>query len=55
MLKVQKPVIFDCRVTKEGKVYVLEANPNPWLDRSAEFFMAAKESGRSYKDMIGEI
>jgi D-alanine-D-alanine ligase len=45
----------DCRVTKEGKVYVLEANPNPWLDPSAEFFMAAKESGRSYADMIREI
>ena len=45
----------DCRLTKEGKVYVLEANPNPWLDPSAEFFMAAKESGRSYTDMIREI
>jgi len=46
---------IDCRLTKEGKVYVLEANPNPWLDPTAEFFMAAKESGRSYTKMIGEI
>ena len=46
---------IDCRLTKEGKVYVLEANPNPWLDPSAEFFMAAKESGRSYTQMIREI
>ena len=46
---------IDCRLTKDGKVYVLEANPNPWLDPSAEFFMAAKESGRSYTEMIGEI
>ena len=45
----------DCRVTKEGKVYILEANPNPWLDPTAEFFMAAKESGRSYTEMIGLI
>jgi len=45
----------DCRVTTEGKVYVLEANPNPWLDPTAEFFMAAKESGRSYAEMIREI
>jgi len=45
----------DCRVTAEGKVYVLEANPNPWLDPTAEFFMAAKESGRSYAEMIREI
>jgi len=46
---------IDCRLTKDGKLYVLEANPNPWLDPSAEFFMAAKESGRSYEDLIGEI
>ena len=46
---------IDCRLTKDGRVYVLEANPNPWLDPSAEFFMAAKESGRSYTKMIGEI
>jgi D-alanine-D-alanine ligase len=46
---------IDCRLTKDGKVYVLEANPNPWLDPSAEFFMAAKESGRSYTEMIRTI
>jgi D-alanine-D-alanine ligase len=46
---------IDCRVTDEGKVYVLEANPNPWLDPAAEFVMAAKESGRSYTETIGEI
>ena len=46
---------IDLRVTKEGKIFVIEANPNPWLDPSAEFMMAAKESGRSYRDVIGEI
>lgn len=46
---------FDCRLTKDGRIYVLEANPNPWLDPSAEFFMAAKEAGRTYTTMIGEI
>jgi D-alanine-D-alanine ligase-like ATP-grasp enzyme len=34
---------------------VIEANPNPWLDTSAEFAMAARASGRSYNDLIGEI
>jgi D-alanine-D-alanine ligase len=34
---------------------VLEVNPNPYLLPSAEFAMAAKESGRSYSDLIGEI
>ncbi len=46
---------IDCRVTKHGRVYVLEANPNPWLDPTAEFAMAAKESGRSYTELIREI
>lgn len=45
----------DLRLTKEGKIYVLEANPNPWLDPTAEFAMAAKEAGRSYTETIGEI
>lgn len=46
---------IDMRVTEDGSVYVIEANPNPWLASPAEFSMAAKESGRSYTDLIGEI
>jgi D-alanine-D-alanine ligase len=46
---------IDCRLTEDGKVYVLEANPNPWLDPAAEFAMAAKEGGRSYTQVIEEI
>jgi D-alanine-D-alanine ligase len=34
---------------------VIEANPNPWLASGQEFAMAAKKSGRSYTDLIGEI
>jgi len=43
------------RLTEKGEVYVIEANPNPWLSSTSEFFMAAKKSGRSYAEMIGEI
>ena len=46
---------IDCRLTDKGEVYVLEANPNPWLDPAAEFAMAAKESGRSYTEVIAAI
>lgn len=46
---------IDMRVTEDGSVYVIEANPNPWLASAAEFSMAAKETGRSYVDLIGEI
>jgi D-alanine-D-alanine ligase len=46
---------IDMRLTEKGEVYVIEANPNPWLSSNSEFFMAAKKSGRSYAEMIGEI
>jgi D-alanine-D-alanine ligase len=46
---------IDMRLTEKGEVYVLEANPNPWLSSKHEFVMAAKSSGRSYTQLIGEI
>jgi D-alanine-D-alanine ligase len=55
VLKLRDYGRVDLRVTDTGKIYVIEANPNPWLDPAAEFTMAAKESGRSYKQLIGEI
>ncbi len=55
VLKLRDYGRLDLRVTKDGRVYVIEANPNPWLDPTAEFAMAAKESGRSYVDVIGAI
>jgi D-alanine-D-alanine ligase len=45
----------DMRLSSAGEVYVIEANPNPWLSSSQEFAMAAKKSGLSYTQMIGEI
>jgi D-alanine-D-alanine ligase len=46
---------IDMRLTDKGEVYVIEANPNPWLSSNSEFFMSAKKSGRSYSEMIEEI
>jgi D-alanine-D-alanine ligase len=46
---------IDMRLTPEGEVYVIEANPNPWLSSKQEFAMAAKASGRNYSQLIGEI
>jgi len=46
---------IDMRLSNKGEVYVLEANPNPWLSSKQEFAMAAKASGRSYTQLIGEI
>lgn len=46
---------IDMRLNEKGEIYVIEANPNPWLASGQEFAMAAKKSGRSYTDLIGEI
>lgn len=54
-LKLRDYGRLDLRLGENGRVYVIEANPNPWLDPEAEFAMAAAESGRSYTNMIGEI
>ncbi len=45
----------DFRLSADGKLHVLEVNPNPYLLTSAELAMAAKESGRSYDELIGAI
>lgn len=46
---------IDMRLSKDGRIYVIEANPNPWLASAAEFAIAARESGRSYPDLVREI
>lgn len=55
ILKLRDYGRIDMRLTEKGEVYLIEANPNPWLSSGSEFFMAAKKSGRSYSDMIEEI
>ncbi|HEX8620057.1 MAG TPA: ATP-grasp domain-containing protein [Thermoanaerobaculia bacterium] len=54
-LKLRDYGRIDLRLGQNGRVYVIEANPNPWLDPAAEFAMAAAESGRSYTAMIETI
>jgi D-alanine-D-alanine ligase len=45
----------DMRLQPDGHVHVIEVNPNPWLSSRAEFAMAARKSGRTYTQLIGEI
>jgi D-alanine-D-alanine ligase len=54
-LKLRDYGRIDMRLTEKGEVYVIEANPNPWLASGAEFAMAARKSGRSYNQLVGEI
>ena len=54
-LKLRDYGRLDMRLASNGEVYVIEANPNPWLSSGAEFVMAARKAGRSYTELIGEI
>jgi D-alanine-D-alanine ligase len=54
-LKLRDYGRIDLRLTPKGEIYVLEANPNPWLSSGAEFAMAARKSGRTYTDLMRDI
>jgi len=46
---------IDLRVTAKEEIYVIEANPNPWLAPEAELAIAAAAADRDYPRLIGEI
>ncbi len=54
-LKLRDYGRIDMRLAPNGDVYVIEANPNPWLASRQEFAMAARASGLSYTETIGSI
>jgi D-alanine-D-alanine ligase len=46
---------FDLRVTHDHEVYVLEANPNPFIAYGHELANAAEKAGLKYEAFIGRI
>jgi D-alanine-D-alanine ligase len=48
-------VRIDYRLTDDGRLYFLEANPNPDIAASEEFASAAKATGMSYDRLIHRI
>ena len=54
-LEVRDYARVDLRLKPDGTWYTLEVNPNPWLHSSAEFVLAAKQSGRDQVGLIEEI
>ncbi|HEY3156361.1 MAG TPA: ATP-grasp domain-containing protein [Candidatus Eisenbacteria bacterium] len=54
-LEVRDYARVDIRLTPKRRFYTLEVNPNPWLHSTAEFVLAAKQSGREHADLIQEI
>jgi D-alanine-D-alanine ligase len=54
-LKLRDYGRIDMRLNDKGEVYVIEANPNPWLASAAEFSIACRKAGYSYTVMIDKI
>jgi D-alanine-D-alanine ligase len=46
---------IDLRITPEGEIVILEANPNPNLDRDDEFAQSALKAGLKYEKMIQHV
>lgn len=46
---------MDFRLSPEGKVYLLEANPNPNLSYGEDFAESAEQIGISYETLLGRI
>jgi len=46
---------IDLRLTPEGEIVFLEANPNPDISRDAEVPLAAAKAGMEYPALIGHI
>ncbi|MFL5321778.1 MAG: ATP-grasp domain-containing protein [Myxococcaceae bacterium] len=54
-LKVRDYARIDFRISNEGEVFVLEVNPNPYLEAKSELAMASAHKGLSYTQMVGRI
>jgi D-alanine-D-alanine ligase len=54
-LRLRDYARIDLRVTDAGEIYVIEVNPNCYLERNAEFSRAAEREGLSYEQLIGRI
>ena len=54
-LRLRDYARIDLRVTPAGDVFVIEVNPNPYLERESEFARAAARAGHAYEALIARI
>jgi D-alanine-D-alanine ligase len=54
-LRLRDYARIDLRVTAAGEIYVIEANPNCYLEAGSEFARAAAHSGLQYDQLIEKI
>jgi D-alanine-D-alanine ligase len=46
---------MDLRLTSEGRVYLLESNPNPQLEYGEDFAESAHSAGIEYESLVQRI
>ena len=54
-LRLRDYARIDLRVTPSGEIYVIEVNPNCYLERESEFARAARQGGTEYEALVGRI
>ncbi len=54
-LRLRDYARIDLRVTDAGEVFVIEVNPNCYLESNGEFARAAKQSGLEYDQLVAQI
>ncbi len=54
-LRLRDYARIDLRVTTAGEIYVIEVNPNCYLERESEFARAARAVGLEYSALIARI
>jgi D-alanine-D-alanine ligase len=54
-LRLRDYARIDLRVTDAGEIFVIEVNPNCYLERESEFARAAKQHGLEYDALLARI
>ncbi len=54
-LRLRDYARIDLRVTESGEIYVIEVNPNCYLERNSEFARAAAQDGIEFDTLIAQI
>jgi len=55
LLKIRGFGRIDVRLTPQGEIFVIEANPNPSLADDEDFAQSATDAGVKYDDLVQEI
>lgn len=54
-LRLRDYARVDLRMNAKEEIYVIEVNPNCYLERNAEFATAAAKGGMQYDDLVGRV